>query len=82
MTERYTELIDAAQVQQDKTNMAAVEAVQLREQADNTDSNFDGKHCVDGGEVIPTARLTLGKIRCVYCQELLERNRATHRRYR
>jgi len=81
MSERYTELIDAAQVQQDKTNKAAVEAVQQQEQVDNTDPDFDGKHCVDGGEVIPKGRLALGKIRCVYCQELLERNRSTYRRF-
>lgn len=37
-----------------------------------TDPDFDGKHCVDGGERIPVERLRMGKIRCVACQEVRE----------
>ena len=36
---------------------------------------FDGAGCVDCAEAIPPARLALGKVRCVPCQELLERAR-------
>ena len=76
MIERYTELMDAAQEQQEATNRAAIERVQLR--LYETDPDFDGKHCIDGGEVIPPARLALGKIRCIRCQEIFEKtNRRT-----
>ena len=39
------------------------------------DSRFDGRHCVEEDcEVeIPTARLNMGKVRCVECQALLEK---------
>lgn len=42
--------------------------------------DFDGKHCVDCGDVIPKARLALGKVRCVNCQERIEGRAALHRR--
>jgi RNA polymerase-binding transcription factor DksA len=69
--DRYTELIDAAQEQQEKTNRAAEDRIRSLAQPE-TDPDFDGKHCIDGGEVIPAARLALGKIRCVKCQTALE----------
>ncbi len=42
--------------------------------ARETHRDFDGKHCVeaDCGAELPQARLDLGRIRCVSCQELLE----------
>lgn len=40
-----------------------------------THPDFDGSHCVVCGEKIPKARLKLGRVRCVECQEKLERNR-------
>jgi len=33
---------------------------------------FDGRSCVDCGDIIPTARLHLGRVRCVECQAALE----------
>ncbi len=78
--DRYTELIDSAQEQQQKTNQALLDRHMARMKADNTHPDFDGKHCVDGGELIPKARLALGKIRCVACQETRERKQQTHRR--
>ena len=38
--------------------------------------DFDGAHCVDCEDTIPEARLLLGKIRCVSCQEVLESRKA------
>lgn len=37
--------------------------------------DFDGEHCVeaDCGVRLPNLRLQLGRIRCVDCQELLEK---------
>jgi RNA polymerase-binding transcription factor DksA len=74
MSERYTELMDAAQEQQDKTNQMHIARAQALA-APELDPSFDGVHCVDGGEEIPEARLALGKIRCVSCQTALERTR-------
>jgi hypothetical protein len=39
--------------------------------------DFDGMHCVEElcGLPIPPARLALGKIRCIDCQELRERGK-------
>ena len=34
--------------------------------------DFDGSHCVGCDEIIPLARLLLGKVRCVECQNDLE----------
>lgn len=38
-----------------------------------THPDFDGETCIDCGDDIPEGRLALGKIRCVHCQELLEK---------
>jgi len=35
--------------------------------------DFDGEHCVDCEDEIPEVRLTMGKVRCVHCQEFLEK---------
>lgn len=35
--------------------------------------DFDGKHCVDCDDLIPKARLGLGRVRCVSCQTNIER---------
>lgn len=41
--------------------------------APETHPDFDGIHCVDCGDPIHHARLSLGKVRCINCQEYLER---------
>ena len=38
-----------------------------------TNPDFDGVHCIDCDEKIPAARLKLGKIRCIECQTVLEK---------
>lgn len=43
--------------------------------------DFDGAHCTECGNDIPTARLTLLKFRCVECQEVWERGSKLYRRY-
>lgn len=35
--------------------------------------DFDGEHCVDCDEKIHEVRLTMGRVRCVHCQEFLEK---------
>jgi RNA polymerase-binding transcription factor DksA len=35
--------------------------------------DFDGQHCVDCDDEIPELRLSMGRVRCVHCQEFLEK---------
>ena len=37
--------------------------------------DFDGESCVDCGDDIPKERLAMGRIRCVHCQTIKERNK-------
>lgn len=71
---RFTDIIDAAQAAQERLNSDAQAEVQARA-APQTDPLFDGKHCIepDCGVTIPMARRKLGRIRCVVCQEILEK---------
>ncbi len=48
--------------------------------AKETHPDFDGESCIDCGEQIPELRLSMGRIRCVYCQEALERKNKLHGR--
>lgn len=43
--------------------------------APETHPEFDGVHCVDCDIEIPAQRLALHKVRCVHCQEDLEKYR-------
>lgn len=38
--------------------------------------DFDGKHCVQCDDEIPTGRLALNKWTCVICQKLIDRKGA------
>ena len=40
-----------------------------------TDPNFDGENCLDCGSEIPEQRLAMGKIRCVICQDKIEKRK-------
>lgn len=53
----------------DAANLARPEQVKV-------DGKWPQKDCDDCGEIIPVKRLNLGKIRCIFCQEALERRRA------
>ncbi len=46
--------------------------------APETHPDFDGESCIDCGDEIPQLRLNMGKIRCVYCQEALEKKNKLH----
>jgi RNA polymerase-binding transcription factor DksA len=41
--------------------------------APETHPDFDGKTCVECGDDIPDGRLALMRVRCVRCQERVER---------
>ncbi|WP_303784074.1 TraR/DksA C4-type zinc finger protein [Azovibrio restrictus] len=55
-------------------NADALRDARLKAQPE-THPDFDGKHCVECGEIIPKARLAMGRVRCVECQSVLERHR-------
>jgi RNA polymerase-binding transcription factor DksA len=47
--------------------------VARRKTLPETDPDFDGVHCIECAENIPAARLKLGKIRCIECQTVIEK---------
>lgn len=51
---------------------AALEAARAKARPESH-PDFDGAHCVECADAIPSARLALGRVRCVTCQERLER---------
>lgn len=53
-------------------------AAARRANAPETHPDFDGESCLDCETPIPEKRLAMGKIRCVSCQELLERRAKQH----
>lgn len=61
---------------QNETSIAEVRHRARPEQEIGTDGRWPKTHCDDCDAHIPVARLRLGKIRCIYCQEALERRRA------
>lgn len=73
-SERYTEQVDQAQEQQIANNERGIENARAN-LAPQSHPHFDGSHCVDCPELLPIARLHMGRIRCVTCQELVEQDR-------
>lgn len=73
--ENYFELTDesdrASAIEAQFNEDALQEA--RRRTAPETSPDFDGLHCIDCSEGIPAARLKLGKIRCIDCQTLKEK---------
>lgn len=49
--------------------------------APESDPGFDGLNCVDCCEEIPSARLAMGKVRCVDCQATMEWEARTGRKH-
>lgn len=79
MSDRMTELIDAAQKQQRENEERALANVRAR-MIPETDPDFDGKNCIECGNSIPPRRLDMQKIRCVGCQDAKERGSKLFRR--
>ena len=59
-------------------NENAIQVVRQKA-APETHPDFDGKHCVECGEGIPQVRLTNGRVRCVVCQNILEKRQKLRR---
>lgn len=67
--------IEQAEAVADAAREAALSNVRkaLRpEQVQNADGTWPQPECVDCGEDIPLGRLSLGKIRCIFCQNVKE----------
>lgn len=64
------DLLDEASNLEEQQRVSAINKIQLREP---TPPEFDNVHCIECEDEIPKIRLDLGKFRCVYCQEDLER---------
>ncbi len=62
---------DQAALHQMNENQQALAKIQAK-LAPESHPDFDGEHCIDCDKEIPEARLAMGRIRCVYCQEILE----------
>lgn len=62
---------DQAALIQMSENQQALAKIQAK-LAPESHPDFDGVHCIDCEKEIPAARLGMGKIRCVYCQSILE----------
>lgn len=71
--------MDAADVAANTIEVCQADAMRraLGKSGPESHPDFDGVHCVEPDcEIeIPTARLALGKVRCVDCQELLEKGK-------
>lgn len=63
---------DLASAYQMRENAIALQKA-MAANAPETHPDFDGSSCVSCGDDIPAARLTLGKVRCVVCQNKIER---------
>jgi RNA polymerase-binding transcription factor DksA len=65
----------ASELTQQRTDDAIREATyRVRpQQVQNLDGTWPHPDCDDCGNEIPMARLQMGRIRCVYCQERLEK---------
>lgn len=64
---------DKAALLQESLNQQGIANVAARN-APETHPDFDGKHCIDCDDLMPTERLAMGRIRCVYCQHTKEVN--------
>ena len=79
--ERHTEQIDAANHLADMYTKLAMQqqvAKLAPEQVRLADGTWPTTECVDCGEEIPEKRLEMARIRCVVCQEILEKRKKTY----
>lgn len=62
--------------ERERANAIAAHAAKLKpEQVRDAAGNWETEDCIDCGEPIGEARLQMGKVRCIECQEQLEDRR-------
>lgn len=69
-----SDIYDKAQEQDEAFRTLAL-AQQAGKAGKESHPDFDGQNCLDCTGEIPDDRLALGKIRCIGCQEELEKRR-------
>lgn len=67
MADIIDEASDVEQAHKDQAIFNAVSKIKPQ-----THPDFDGKNCLDCAEPLVEFRLTIGRIRCVDCQTLIE----------
>lgn len=70
--ERCADPLDEASALTDTLTRAAIVAASIAACRKEYHVDFDGKHCVECGDPLPTERLTAGRVRCTACQAELE----------
>ena len=70
--DKPADFLDAATEIAEAFTEAAIQRVR-GESAPQSHPDFDGENCIECADALPPLRLTMGKIRCVYCQGALER---------
>ena len=78
MSDHIADSFDQASEVEQGFRDAAIAAARFNE---SKPKEFDGENCYDCGLEIPTARLALGKFRCVDCQSNKERKDKLNGRY-
>ncbi|OFV49737.1 MULTISPECIES: TraR/DksA C4-type zinc finger protein [Oligella] len=76
MSSKHADFLDQASENELASTELFIAQVRERnkpEQVKNEDGTWQETECIDCGDEIPLARLELGKVRCVYCQEALEK---------
>jgi len=76
MDEKFLEMAEAREQQLRDIGLKNAAA----QMAPQTHPDFDGTHCIDCEAEIPPGRLALGRIRCVDCQEHMEKRSAYTRK--
>lgn len=71
LIEKSADETDMASDMEEAFREKAIEQVQSHLRQHHPD--FDGVTCLDCGEDMIELRLQMGRIRCVYCQNILER---------
>lgn len=70
-SEKFSDELDRASALQDAMNEEAITKFRNMNKPE-THPDFDGETCVSCTAEMPEVRLSLGKIRCIDCQTLLE----------
>lgn len=71
-SENFADDLDRASMLQDLMNEEAYQRVKENNKPE-THPDFDGESCLECGDSLPSARLALGRIRCIICQQRLEK---------
>lgn len=78
--EHSADLIDNANSLAAALTDRAIAEARKAANAPETHPDFDGVHCVECDTPIPEKRLAMQKVRCAFCQQLLEDSNTRRRK--